>query len=136
MLSLWLLCILIVISLPWSNVDGIAHWKNVQWIPFTHLSFQPAVMIETALNLIAFMPVGYLAVRSFPPNGRPLFYAALLGFCASFGIEAYQLFCHDRVPSTSDIIMNVAGTSTGIWLALTIDRMFLLCAVRIRSLST
>ena len=136
LLFLWLLCVLLVISLPWSKFDGSAHWSNVQWLPFTHLSFHPAVITEATLNLIAFIPVGYLGIRSFLPGSRPLFYAALLGFAASFGIEAYQLFCHDRVPSTSDIIMNVGGTSIGIWLAFTIDRVLELFTVRIRRFST
>jgi glycopeptide antibiotics resistance protein len=135
MLSLWLLCVLLVISLPWSNFDGIAHWKNVQWVPFGHLSFHPAVMVETALNLIAFIPVGYLGVRSFLPNSQPFFFAALLGFCASFSIEAYQLFCHDRVPSTTDIIMNVSGTSIGVYLAFAIDHIFSFFVVQVRRLT-
>lgn len=132
MLSAWLFCVLLVISLPWANFDGVAHWKNVQWVPFTHLNLHPEVMIETALNLLAFVPVGYLAIRSFAPHRRACFYTVLLGFVASSGIEAYQLFCHGRVPSTSDIIMNVAGTGIGIWLACAIDHMLTVFAVQVR----
>jgi len=136
MLCLWLAAVLLVISYPWSKFDATPHWRNVQWIPFTHLNFHQAVLIETALNFMAFIPIGYLTVRSLWPSNRgPFFVPSLIGFCSSVSIEAYQLFCHDRVPSTSDIIMNVAGTVMGVWLALAIDHILTFCTVRIRSLS-
>jgi glycopeptide antibiotics resistance protein len=136
MLCLWLASVLFVISLPWSSFDATPHWKNVQWIPFTHLNLHPAVLIEAALNLVAFIPVGYLAVRSLPPGAqRPFLLVSLLGFCSSVSIEVYQLFCHGRVPSTSDILMNVAGTEVGVWFALAIDQILTFCMVRIRSIS-
>ena len=125
MLSLWLLCVLVVISLPGAGFDGMPHWKNIEWVPFTHLSFHPEVMIETALNLVAFIPLGYLAIRSVSQTSRnPILAALLLGLCSSAGIEFYELFCHDRFPSTTDILMNVGGTGIGVWLAFTIDQMF------------
>ncbi|HEU4502144.1 MAG TPA: VanZ family protein, partial [Nitrospira sp.] len=94
-------------------------------------------LVETAANILAFVPVGYLLVRSLSPNcGHPVFFACLLGFWSSVGIETYQLFCHDRVPSATDIFMNVAGTAVGVWLALAVDKAFTFCTFRIRRLST
>ena len=137
MLLLWLVSVLFVISLPWWRFDGVAHWENVQWIPFTHLRLDPAVLVETVANILAFVPVGYLAVRSRLPNsGHHWFLVLLLGFCSSAGIEIYQLFCQGRVPSSSDIIMNVGGTALGVWLALAVDKVFTFCDLRIRRLST
>ena len=136
-LGLWLACILLVISLPWSKFDATPHWKNVQWVPFAHLSFHPTVLVEMALNHLAFIPVGYLAVRSFSPSRRtPVLSALVLGFFSSVSIEFYQLFCHDRVPSTTDILMNVTGTAVGVWLAFVIDQIFTFCTIRFRRLST
>jgi glycopeptide antibiotics resistance protein len=136
MLGLWLAAVLLVISLPWSKFDSTPHWKNVQWIPFAHLSLHPTVLVETSLNILAFIPVGYLTVRSLSPqNRRPFVLALLLSSCSSVSIEVFQLFCHDRVPSTTDVLMNVAGTAVGVWLALTIDQILSLCTVRIRRLS-
>jgi VanZ family protein len=71
-----------------------------------------------------------------PPGRHPLFLACLLGFCSSVCIETYQLFCHDRVPSATDIVMNVAGTALGVWLALAVDRVFEFWSIQIRRLST
>jgi glycopeptide antibiotics resistance protein len=136
LLSLWLAAVLLVISYPWSKFDATPHWKNVQWIPFTHLSFHPAVLVEAALNLLAFIPIGYLTVRSLSPGSRsPFFIASLLGFCSSVSVEMYQLFCHDRVPSITDVLMNTTGTGVGVWLALAIDQTLAFCTVRIRRLS-
>jgi glycopeptide antibiotics resistance protein len=137
MLLLWLASVLFVISLPWWRFDGIPHWENVQWIPFTHLSFHPAVLVETAANILAFVPVGYLVIRSFSTNNRnPLFVASLLGFCSSVGIEIYQLFCQGRVPSSSDILTNVGGTALGVWLAVSVDKGFTFCSTLFRRFST
>jgi len=134
-LGLWLASVLLVISLPWSNFDATPHWKNVQWIPFTHLSLHQGVLIETALNILAFIPVGYLSVRSFLLcRRRPLLVACFLGFASSFTIEAYQLFCQDRVPSTSDIFTNVAGTAMGVWLAFATDQFVAFCTLHFRRL--
>jgi glycopeptide antibiotics resistance protein len=137
MLFLWLTFVLFVISLPWWKFDGTPHWENVQWIPFTHLTFHPTTLVEAAANILAFVPIGYLVVRSLSPNSRhPLLAASLLGVCSSAGVETYQLFCQDRVPSATDILMNVAGTALGVWLAFAVDKVFTFCNIHIRRLST
>lgn len=136
MLGIWLTSVLLVISLPWSKFDAHPHWKNVQLVPFRYVSFHPTVLFEMALNIVAFIPVGYLAVRSFSSSRRnPVLSALVLGFFSSVSIEFYQLFCHDRVPSTSDVLMNVAGTAVGVWLAFAIDHILAFCTVRLRRLS-
>src|SRR5215467_16468 len=116
MLGVWLTSVLVVISLPWTKFDATPHWKNVQWVPFADFNFHPTVLVETALNLVAFIPVGYLTIRSLPESSqRPVLFALMLGACSSVIIEAYQFFCHDRVPSTTDVLMNVTGTLIGVW---------------------
>ena len=137
MLGIWLTSVLIVISLPWSKFDAKPHWKNVQWIPFEHFSLHPTVLTETALNILAFIPVGYLAARSLARgHERPVLGALALGAYSSVSIELYQLFCQDRVPSTSDVLMNVGGTAIGVWLAFAIDWTLTFFMLRIRRLST
>ena len=137
LLFLWLACVLFVISLPWSRFDGTLHWGNIHWIPFAYLSFHPSDVFETAANVLAFIPIGYLMVRSFPPaTNRPLWFAFLLGLSCSTGMEFYQLLCHDRVPSTTDVLTNVAGTVLGARMALGIDQLLNLCTVRLRRLSS
>ena len=133
MLGIWLTSVLIVISLPWSKFDATPHWKNVQLIPFVHFNLHPTVLIETVLNVLAFVPVGYLAVRSVSASVQQrILLALLLGSGSSVSIECYQLFCQDRVPSITDVLMNVAGTGIGVWLAFAIDRMFTFVEVQAR----
>jgi VanZ family protein len=38
-------------------------------------------------------------------------------------MEFYQLLCQDRVPSTTDVLNNVAGTVLGAWIALRVAWM-------------
>jgi glycopeptide antibiotics resistance protein len=124
LLFLWLASVLLIIGLPWSKFDGTPHWDNIQWLPFAHLSFNPTVLIEIGANFLIFIPLGYLVVRSFSPDTRhPLLLASLMGFLFSASIEFYQLFCHDRIPSTTDLLTNGGGTVFGARLALGVDQL-------------
>ena len=135
MLGIWLTSVLIVISLPWSKFDAKPHWKNVQWIPFEHFSLHPTILTETVLNILAFIPVGYLAARSLAQSHqRPVLGALALGACSSVSIELYQLFCQDRVPSTTDVLMNVGGSAIGAWLAFAVDHILAYCSIQLRRL--
>ncbi len=137
LLFLWLACILFVISLPWSKFDGSPHWENALWIPFSGYVFNASTLVETGINFLAFIPIGYVMVRSLPPaTSRPLWFAFLLGLSCSIGMEFYQLLCHDRVPSTTDVLINVAGTVLGARMALGVDQLLSLCTVRLRRLSS
>lgn len=137
LLFLWLASVLLVISFPWSKFDGTPHWDNIQWIPFAHRSFHPTVLVEIGANFLAFIPVGYLMVRSLPPGTRhPLLLASLLGLCSSAGVEFYQVFCHDRVPETTDLFTNGAGTVLGARVVLEVDQLLHLCIVWLRRLSS
>ena len=124
LLFLWLASVLLVISFPWSKFDGTPHWENIKWMPFAHLSLHPAVVFETTANFLAFIPIGYLFVRSSSPGTRhPILLAMILGVFSSASIEFYQLFCHDRVPATTDLLTNGAGTILGARLALGVDQL-------------
>ena len=132
----WWVSVLLVISLPWSKFDGTPHWESIQWIPFSYLSFHRTVLTEVAANVLAFIPVGYLLVRSFTPNTRhALLLAAVVGLLSSSGIEFYQLFCQDRVPSTTDLLTNTGGTVLGAWAALRIEKLMSSSFIRLRRLS-
>lgn len=122
LLVFWLMSVVIVISLPGGQFDATPHWKSIQWIPFAALDFSRAGVTETLANFLAFIPIGYIAVRSFTFGiKRPLLIAGLLGLAASFSIEIYQLFCRSRVPSSTDLILNTAGAVLGAHLAFKLD---------------
>jgi glycopeptide antibiotics resistance protein len=123
LLFLWLASILFVISLPWWKFDGTPHWDNVQWIPLNGYVLTTSTLIETGANFLAFIPIGYLAIRSFNAGAKRLLFVGLIGFAASFSIEVYQLFCHDRVPGSTDLLLNTAGAVLGAQLALKLDEL-------------
>ena len=124
LLFLWLGSILFVISLPWWKFDGTPHWDNVQWIPFKGYVLTTSTLIEPGANFLAFIPIGYLTIRSFAPGiKRPLLLTGLIGLAASFTIEGYQLFCHDRVAASTDLLLNTAGAVLGAQLALKLDEL-------------
>ena len=132
LLVFWLLSVLIVISLPGEKFDGTPHWENIQWIPFAALSFHHTVLTETLANFLAFVPIGYLAIRSSAFGiKRPLLLAGLFGLAASFSIELYQLFCRSRVPSSTDLILNTAGAVLGAHLAFKLDDLISFLSRRI-----
>ncbi len=136
MLWLWLTTVLVVISLPWSRFDATLHWENMQLIPLARFNLHPTVLIETLLNVLAFVPVGYLAVRSVSTsNQRGALLALVIGVSSSIGIEIYQLFCQERVASITDVVMNVAGTAIGVWLAFAIDHLLSFFVVQARRLT-
>ena len=76
LLFLWLGSILFVISLPWWKFDGTPHWDNVQWIPFNGYVLTASTLIETGANFLAFIPIGYLAIRSFNAGANRLLFVA------------------------------------------------------------
>src|SRR5215813_2673566 len=95
---LCLISVLLVISLPWWKFDGTPHWENVYWIPFSGpVRLHPKVIFEIVGNLVIFVPIGFLFVRSFSPGIRqPLLWVTAVGLVSSFSIEVYELFCRYR----------------------------------------
>ena len=138
LLLIWIVTLLLGISWPWSKFDGTPHWERVHWVPFQHVRLTPSLLsdFEFMANIFVFVPLGFLIIRSFPPKSagtwRALLPALLVGGLCSFGLEIYQLFCHDRVPSVTDVINNVSGTVLGAGIALWGGYLLHSSAVRLR----
>lgn len=90
--------------------DMIPEWE-LNLIPFVK-----GISISDILNIIMFMPLGFLLPLLWKEN-KKLLRTALTGFCFSLGIELCQL-CNRRVSDVDDLIMNTLGTVIGwsIWL--------------------
>ena len=106
--------------LPLSDFQGHAHWASVTWVPF----LGPVDNLrDVVLNVMVFAPFGFLFAQ-----GRPAIrlFALLGGLGAAVLLsaagECYQVFCHNRFPSATDVASNSLGASCG----------FVLCAVRDR----
>lgn len=98
----------------WTDPDEDPHWHRMQWIPFSQARPTPPYLFDVVINVLLYVPLGYLSARAqarpFPSAlGRSLLLAVLL----SGGTELIQLFTHNRFPSTTDLFNNVVGALLG-----------------------
>lgn len=97
-----------IYAIPWGFFDGQAHWDRVVWVPFFPLRARDAF-----LNLVFFIPFGYLGGRA---SWR---WPSVVAAAASVSLltELVQVFAVERWPSTTDLIMNVGGAVVGVLIA-------------------
>jgi glycopeptide antibiotics resistance protein len=101
--------------LPLENFAGHAHWDMVRWIPFYD---HPIAPIDIIANIALFVPFGYLLMRAllFHIVRHTSLFILLFAAAISTGVEVYQVYCHNRIPSTTDIITNILGAICGLTL--------------------
>ncbi len=110
--------ILLAGILPLHNFVGHAHWQYIHWVPTPDQLSSPAVLLDLGFdavaNVLLFLPFGLLYTlrglegKPFSP-GRLM----LMAFTLSFGIEYYQVYCHNRSTSLLDLLDNVLGAYLG-----------------------
>jgi len=91
---------------PWSQFVGHAHWDRVVWVPLTDPELK---RVEMALNTVLFVPLGW-SLRS---AGLRLGIVATLGGTLSLAAETFQVFCHGRFPTATDVCLNTFGSLLG-----------------------
>lgn len=80
---------------------------NISYIPFVN-----GISLEFILNIICFMPLGFLCPFISRFFGQ-IKNAAMIGFGLSLAIEISQLFTLYRATDINDLIANVLGTILG-----------------------
>ena len=114
---LWILVVVVTTTLPWSGLQGLqghSHWGNVRWIPFYLESLSLRFILDIVVNLLLFVPFGYLYVRSQVTMSSAIFLRiSLLAMLLSVSVELIQVFSHTRLPSMTDICTNVIGATMG-----------------------
>jgi len=97
--------------MPWSNFKGHAHWSRVRWIPFTD---RPLSIFDVIGNVLLFVPFGLFFIKATSKRGLTAqLYTALLALLLSASVEFFQIYCHNRFPSATDICTNVIGAMIG-----------------------
>lgn len=83
---------------------------------FFSLSFSRAHLTDWIVNIIGFVPLGFLIARV---RRETVSVALVCTWCAalSLSIEVGQLFLEDRSSQVSDLILNTLGGATGVWIS-------------------
>jgi glycopeptide antibiotics resistance protein len=119
---LWFLLAVLAIAplLPLSNFVGHPHWDHIRWIPFQNFALSWNMLKDIVGNTLWFMMFGYLLHYQLNEDSRTLWTIATITAIAggiSLSIEFFQVFCHNRIASITDVICNVLGAGLGGYLA-------------------
>lgn len=122
--SLWFLLVVLSITplLPLSNFVGHPHWDHVRWIPFQDFSLSWNKLKDIIGNILWFVMFGYFLHVQLNKNSvsfETIATVTLIGSGISLSIELFQIFCHNRTASVTDVICNVLGAGLGSYLAQT-----------------
>ena len=115
---LW--CWLVVLSLiplfPLTNFVGHPRWEAIRWIPFQDFSLTRNFLIDIIGNIGWFMVFGYLLhylVDEDSSSFRSIAKVVLITAGISLLIEFFQVFCHNRTPSMTDVVCDTVGAGLG-----------------------
>jgi len=119
---LWFLLAVLSIAplLPLSNFVGHPHWDHIRWIPFQNFALSWNMLKDIVGNTLWFMMFGYLLHYQLNQDSLTLWTIATITAIAggiSLSIEFFQVFCHNRIASITDVICNVLGAGLGGYLA-------------------
>jgi glycopeptide antibiotics resistance protein len=120
---LWFLLAVLSIAplLPLSSFVGHPHWDHVRWIPFQDFSLSRNMLKDIVGNTLWFMMFGYLLHYQLYESSISLWTITAIILVAggglSLSIEFFQIFCHNRTPSMTDVICNVLGAGLGSYFA-------------------
>ncbi|MGQ0667006.1 MAG: VanZ family protein [Nitrospiraceae bacterium] len=116
LLWFWLVGLALAPLFPLSNFVGHPHWDIIRWIPFQDFSLSPRMLVDVFGNIVWFMIFGYLLHYWMTEEAfvsRSIAPIILITAGISISIEFFQIFCHNRIPATTDVICNVIGAGLG-----------------------
>ncbi len=125
LLPLWALFIALAGTFPFTNFVGHSHWEYIQWLPTADNFRSRRFLFDIVANVALFLPLGYLLDRSLSTTTarRSLFLAAGVAGLLSLSMEWFQVFCHNRHPSLTDVASNVTGSLIGAFLSIYHQKM-------------
>jgi glycopeptide antibiotics resistance protein len=110
--AIWAIALALV-TVPFTDLHGHAHWASVGWIPFVT---PPVKFTDIAANVIMYVPFGILGARR-RSAGSTVVRTAGLTLALSFSLELTQLFSHTRFASSTDMACDTIGAAAGAFLA-------------------
>jgi len=112
-----------VLLVVYASLYPLEGWHDHGLSPFAYLSSpwpRNVMGLDVALNILGYMPFGFLCVAALHPRMRALgaFAVALAGAAVlSLSLEAAQSYLPTRVAANVDVLCNVAGAACGAALA-------------------
>jgi len=100
-------------TLPWSNFQGHSHWVKVCWIPFSD-HHVPGFWQDVCQNIVLVVPFGFTGVQAGVRRMQIVILAAILMASG----ELFQVYCHNRFPSMTDVTTGTVGALSGVLIGL------------------
>ena len=108
-----------VLLVVYGSLYPFSGWRAQGLSPFEFLGAPlPRFLtgFDLAVNVVAYLPLGFLAMLAVAPRiraGAACALAVALGAGVSLALEALQTYLPDRIPSNVDFASNVAGSLLG-----------------------
>ena len=112
----WLVVLILIPLFPLTNFVGHPHWEAIRWIPFQDFSLTRNILIDIIGNIGWFMIFGYLLhylIAGDSSSFRSISTVVLITAGLSLSLEFFQVFCHNRTPSMTDVICDTVGACLG-----------------------
>ncbi|MEI7537158.1 MAG: VanZ family protein [Comamonadaceae bacterium] len=125
----WPLALIYIGLILYASLYPFSDWRYQGIVPWTFLSSPlPKYWtgFDVAINVIGYVPLGFLLVLSALRVGRDRFAVAsatLLAGFLSFSMESLQSYLPARVPSNVDLALNLLGAWLGALLAWVMERL-------------
>lgn len=116
----WVIVIILGTTLPWHTLRSSPQWWRIDWLPFHSGALRPRLIFDIAVNVVMYLPFGYLCHQWIKKTGRRMTFIYVLGMAVvlSCCTEFVQAFNPVRFPAVADVLMNVTGALLGAWAVL------------------
>jgi glycopeptide antibiotics resistance protein len=118
----WVIIILLGTTLPWHTIhpQPQLQWWRIDWSPFHSGALRPRVIFDVAVNVVLYLPFGYLCRRWVGQRDGAMTFVYVIGMAAALSCctEFVQIFNPVRFPAMADVVMNVTGALLGAWAVL------------------
>ena len=125
----WPLALIYTGLILYASLYPFSDWRYQGIVPWTFLGGAPHKYwtgFDVAVNVVGYVPLGFLLVLSALRVGRDRFAVAsatLLAGLLSFSMESLQSYLPARVPSNVDLGLNLLGAWLGALLAWVMEKM-------------
>ncbi|MBA2252604.1 MAG: VanZ family protein [Nitrospirales bacterium] len=119
----WVIVIIFGTTLPWHTLHPHPQWWRIDWLPFHSGTLRPRLIFDIAVNVVMYLPFGYLCRQWIKKTGGRMSFFYVVGFAAGLSCctEFIQIFNPVRFPAIADVVMNVTGALLGAWAVLPRD---------------